>query len=100
MPCATCGPKTTPVWPLLALYEKEVLMFSWFRRKQPRRDIDPEVVLAQLTMSDDDIIGAALRPGFGPHDAAWRLNISRDGLLRQEVRIWTYPGEELRKEQG
>jgi len=50
-------------------------------------------------MTDEDIVGAALRPGFGPNPAAWRLNITRDRVLRQEVRIWKCPVEEHRSEQ-
>ena len=57
-------------------------MLSWLRRKQASRDPGPKVAPAQLSMTDEDIVGAALRPGFGPNPAAWRLNITRDRVLR------------------
>jgi hypothetical protein len=39
-------------------------------------------------MSEPDAVGAALLcPHFGPYLATWRLTISQDGLLRQEVHI-------------
>jgi hypothetical protein len=51
----------------------------------------PGGLLGRPTLSESDVIGAALiNPGFSPHDTVWRLTIDRDGLLRQEVRTRNY----------
>jgi hypothetical protein len=61
---------------------------SWFSRKRPAPPAARPARLGQPAMSDQDVVGAALLcPHFGPYLTTWRLTISQDGMLRQEVNI-------------
>ena len=75
---------------------KEIM--ALFRRKPPISAAGPRIAGSRPVMSDGDVVGAALSPGFGPDPTAWHT-INRDGRLRQEMEIWDYPSARFRQEE-